>query len=113
MLHFLTLGTVLGLSAGLAPGPLLTLVISETLQHDIRAGIKVAVAPFITGFLADQQFYNYRFWLILHILSGHLMLMAIPFTKLSHFLLFFLSRAQLGMDFGIKRGGMKNKGMAW
>jgi hypothetical protein len=28
-------------------------------------------------------------------------------------LLFFLSRAQLGMDFGIKRGGMKGKGMAW
>ncbi|MEJ2661725.1 MAG: hypothetical protein P8Z73_13520 [Desulfobacteraceae bacterium] len=41
------------------------------------------------------------------------MLVAIPFTKLSHFLLFFLSRAQLGMDFGIKRGGMKSKGMPW
>ncbi len=48
MLHFLTIGIVLGLSAGLAPGPLLTLVISETLQHDIRAGVKVAIAPFIT-----------------------------------------------------------------
>ncbi len=30
-----------------------------------------------------------------------------PLQKL--FLLFFLSRAQLGMDFGIKRGGMKGK----
>ena len=46
-------------------------------------------------------------------LCGEILLVAIPFTKLSHFLLFFLSRAQLGMDYGIKRGGMKNKGMAW
>lgn len=48
MLHYLTIGTVLGLSAGFAPGPLLTLVISETLQHDIRSGVKVALAPIIT-----------------------------------------------------------------
>lgn len=48
MIDFFTMGTVLGLSAGCAPGPLLTLVISETLQHDITAGIKVALAPLIT-----------------------------------------------------------------
>lgn len=38
----------MGLSSVLAPGSLLTLVISETLQHDTRAGIKVALAPVIT-----------------------------------------------------------------
>lgn len=48
MIHFLTIGIILGLSAGFAPGPLLTLVISETLQHDIKSGVKVALAPFIT-----------------------------------------------------------------
>ncbi len=48
MIHFFTIGTVLGLSAGFAPGPLLTLVISETLQHDIKSGVKVALAPIIT-----------------------------------------------------------------
>ncbi|MCK5097577.1 MAG: LysE family transporter [Desulfobacteraceae bacterium] len=48
MIHFLTIGIILGLSAGCAPGPLLTLVISETLQHDIKSGVKVALAPFIT-----------------------------------------------------------------
>ena len=48
MLHYLTIGTVLGLSAGFAPGPLLTLVISETLKHDIKAGVKVALAPIVT-----------------------------------------------------------------
>jgi len=45
---FLTLGIILGLSAGFTPGPLLTLVISETLQHDIKSGVKVALAPVIT-----------------------------------------------------------------
>ena len=48
MLSFLTAGTILGLSAGFAPGPLLALVISETLQHDIKSGIKVALAPILT-----------------------------------------------------------------
>ena len=48
MIDFLIIGTVLGLSAGFAPGPLLTLVISETLQHDIKAGVKVALAPILT-----------------------------------------------------------------
>lgn len=48
MTDFITTGIVLGLSAGLAPGPLLTLVISETLRHDIRAGIRVAVSPIFT-----------------------------------------------------------------
>ncbi len=48
MISFLALGVVLGLSAGFAPGPLLTLVISETMQHDVRSGIKVAIAPIIT-----------------------------------------------------------------
>jgi threonine/homoserine/homoserine lactone efflux protein len=48
MIHFLTIGIIFGLSAGFAPGPLLTLVISETLQHDIRSGVKVALAPIVT-----------------------------------------------------------------
>lgn len=73
----------------------------------------IAVAPFITGFMAHRQVADYQFWLILHILSGEIWLIAIPFTKLSHIVMFFLSRAQIGMDFGIKRGGMKGKGLAW
>ena len=75
--------------------------------------LAVAVAPFFTGLMAHYQSGNYQLWLILHILSGEIMLMAIPFTKLSHFVGFFLSRAQLGMDYGIKRGGMKSKGLVW
>jgi len=47
-LTFLLSGIVFGLSGGLAPGPLLTLVISETLKHGIREGIKISLAPLIT-----------------------------------------------------------------
>ncbi len=50
MNHYLMMGLVLGLSAGLSPGPLLTLVVSETLAHDMKAGIRVALAPMITDF---------------------------------------------------------------
>lgn len=48
MTDFLIIGIMLGLSAGFAPGPLLTLVISESLQHGVRSGVKVALAPVIT-----------------------------------------------------------------
>jgi threonine/homoserine/homoserine lactone efflux protein len=39
---------LLGLSAGLAPGPLLALLLTQTLQHGPREGCKVALAPLIT-----------------------------------------------------------------
>jgi len=48
MFSSLLAGSILGLSSGLAPGPLLTLVITQTLKHGMREGIKVALAPLIT-----------------------------------------------------------------
>lgn len=48
MTRYFTMGMVLGLSAGLAPGPLLALVISETLRQDVKSGIKIALTPMIT-----------------------------------------------------------------
>ena len=48
MIYYLAVGTVLGLSAGLSPGPLLTLLISETLRRGVRSGVKVALAPIVT-----------------------------------------------------------------
>ena len=73
----------------------------------------ITIAPFLSGFLAYHQVSSYPFWMITHILSGELLLMAVPFTRLSHCFLFFFTRAQLGMDFGIKRGGLKRARMAW
>jgi len=45
--HF-SYGAILGLSAGLSPGPLLAVVITQTLRHGSGEGIKVALAPLIT-----------------------------------------------------------------
>ena len=41
-------GIVFGLTAGISPGPLLTVVITETLTHSRKEGIKVAIAPLLT-----------------------------------------------------------------
>ena len=75
--------------------------------------LAIALAPFITGILAYHQIFDNQLMTILHILAGEIMLVAIPFTKLSHFVLFFCSRIQLGMDYGIKRGGVHGRGIAW
>jgi hypothetical protein len=64
----------------------------------------VVALPFLTGYMAYHQWIDYKLMLILHILSGELMLILIPFTKLSHMLLFFLSRAHIGSEFGQRRG---------
>ena len=44
----LATGVLLGLSAGLAPGPLLALVLAQSLRHGAREGCKVAVTPLLT-----------------------------------------------------------------
>jgi threonine/homoserine/homoserine lactone efflux protein len=41
---------VLGLSAGISPGPLLMLVVSESLKHGPRAGLAVSLAPIVSDF---------------------------------------------------------------
>jgi nitrate reductase gamma subunit len=73
----------------------------------------LTLAPFATGLLARYHIGDYNFWITAHILVGELLLIAIPFTKLSHIFLFFASRAQIGMDFGIKRGGIRGTKVAW
>jgi threonine/homoserine/homoserine lactone efflux protein len=41
-------GVLFGLSAGLSPGPLLALVVTQTLRHGPGQGIRVALAPLLT-----------------------------------------------------------------
>ena len=48
MLTALASGILLGLSAGLAPGPMLALVLAQTLRHGTREGCKVALTPLVT-----------------------------------------------------------------
>lgn len=48
MFSLLLAGLVLGLPAGFAPGPMLTLVLTQTLKHGPREGFKVALAPLLS-----------------------------------------------------------------
>jgi hypothetical protein len=48
MMTALASGAFLGLSCGLAPGPLLALVVAQTLRHGLREGCKMALTPLVT-----------------------------------------------------------------
>jgi len=48
MITALASGAFLGLSCGLAPGPLLALLLAQTLRHGPREGCKVALTPLVT-----------------------------------------------------------------
>ena len=48
--QFISAGVLLGLTSGLSPGPLLTLVLTQTIRHNRAEGIKVALSPLITDF---------------------------------------------------------------
>ena len=64
----------------------------------------IAIGPFLTGFLAYHQIYDYKLMIILHILSGEIMLIAIPFTKLVHMIFFFINRIYIGSEYSFCRG---------
>ncbi len=65
--------------------------------------LAIVAAPFVTGFMARMQWFHYDTMLIIHMISGCLMLMAIPFTRLSHALFFPFTRAYMGSEFGAVR----------
>ena len=47
-ISFLGIGLILGIAWGFTPGPLFTLVISETLKYGPKEGMKVGIAPLLT-----------------------------------------------------------------
>jgi nitrate reductase gamma subunit len=65
--------------------------------------LALVAAPFVTGVLAYHQLGDYMTMVILHMLSAELLLVAIPFTRLSHMLLAPLTRAYIGSEFGMVR----------
>jgi len=68
------------------------------------AVLLVALAPFLTGYLAYHQWFNYDTVMTVHILAGEVMLITIPFTKLGHMLFFFLYRFLIGNEYSFARG---------
>jgi len=64
----------------------------------------IAIAPFLTGYLAYHQWFNYDTVMTLHILTGEVMLITIPFTKLGHMVFFFLYRFLIGNEYSFAKG---------
>jgi nitrate reductase gamma subunit len=62
--------------------------------------LAMVAAPFITGFIAYHQWIHYPLFLSLHVLSGQILLAAIPFTRLSHMIFSPFTRAYMGSEFG-------------
>ena len=65
--------------------------------------LALVVAIFISGYMAYVGL-NYKNLLIFHILLGELLIILIPFTRLGHMILFFFTRAIIGVEFGARRG---------
>ena len=57
-------------------------------------------APFITGFIAYHQWFGVQWMTILHMVSGEILLAAMPFTRLVHMLFAPFTRAYMGSEFG-------------
>ena len=64
----------------------------------------IALAPFLTGYVAYHQWFNYDTVITVHILAGEVLLITIPFTKLGHMLFFFLYRFLVGNEYSFARG---------
>ena len=62
--------------------------------------LTVVAAPFITGFIAYHQWIDYPVMMVLHVVAGEVLLVAIPFTRLSHMLFSPFTRAYMGSEFG-------------
>lgn len=50
MLEYLLAGLTLGFVAGVSPGPLLTMVIAETIKYNRKEGFKIALSPLVSDF---------------------------------------------------------------
>jgi nitrate reductase gamma subunit len=60
----------------------------------------LTAAPFLTGLIAYFQWFDVRLFTLLHVLAGEAMLIAVPFTRISHMLFAPLTRAYMGSEFG-------------
>lgn len=90
MLKVLLAGGALGLAAGFAPGPLLTMVISQTISHGFREGVKTAFSPIITDLpivlvstLLVSGFYGLKSVLGLVSITGGLLLVYLAYENIT------------------------------
>lgn len=60
----------------------------------------IVALPFISGLWSVYQFPGHSYALLIHILSGQIMIMTIPFTRFIHMVFGVFSRAYTGSEFG-------------
>ncbi len=65
--------------------------------------LALVAAPYVTGLYCSFNLPGYQTMVIVHILSGEIMLAAIPFTRLVHMIYAVLTRAYTGSEFGAIR----------
>jgi threonine/homoserine/homoserine lactone efflux protein len=113
IIEFLALGSFLGLASGISPGPLLTITISETLQHGKWEGIKVAISPLITDLpivlsilfiLSYLTSYNFIIGIIVFFGASYLIYSGIESVKIKQ----KSTEFKLNKKAGLKRGIIVN-----
>ena len=92
MAESLLFGLVVGLAAGLSPGPLITLVVSETLKNGKKEGIEVAISP-----LVSESPIILFVLLILSSLGGNFLVLG-AISLLGAFFLIYLGLSNLRAD---------------
>lgn len=64
----------------------------------------IVTLPFLTAFFAHHELIlDPKTMLTIHMITGEVMLISIPFTRLSHMFMFFLTRTHTGSEFGAIR----------
>jgi hypothetical protein len=71
--------------------------------------LAAVMAPFLTGFFAYHHIFDYKTIITLHLLAGNIMLIVLPFSKISHMVFFFFVRLLIGSEFGPGRGSREWK----
>jgi nitrate reductase gamma subunit len=67
----------------------------------------IVFVPYLTGFLAYHQIFPYKTMIIIHMLSGEIMLVCIPFSKLRHMIFFFLNRFFIKSEYSFFKMGTR------
>ena len=89
MITALAAGAFLGLSCGISPGPLLALVLAQTLRHGPREGCKIAFTPLLTdapiiavALAAAAQLAQLQWWLGIVSIAGGIFLLYLAWDSL-------------------------------
>jgi nitrate reductase gamma subunit len=61
--------------------------------------LAVIASPFVTGFIANRQWFDYETMVVIHIISGALVLMVIPLSRITHMLFLAFTRTYLGSEY--------------